>query len=122
MTVKDILSWTEEPIRKPLTCLTDKTLKKDAVESFRLLQIYMGDRKARQGMTVNSVALDIAGLGYSKPAIRDEIYVQLCKQTTDNPKKESLRRGWELMAICLSFFPPSTTFSSCLYGYISKVR
>jgi Rho GTPase-activating protein 39 len=52
-------------------------LKKDAVESFKLVQIYMGDRKAKQGMTVNSVALDIATLGYQKVAIRDEIYVQV---------------------------------------------
>jgi hypothetical protein len=122
LSVKDILSWTEEPIRKPLTCVAEKTMKKDAVESFKLVQIYMGDRKARQGMTVNSVALDIATLGYSKVPIRDEIYVQLCKQTTDNPKKESLRRGWELTAICLSFFPPSPTFSSCLHAYICKHR
>jgi hypothetical protein len=122
LSVKDILSWTEEPIRKPLTCIAEKSLKKEAVESFRLVQIYMGDRKARQGMTVNSVALDIATLGYQKVPIRDEVYVQLCKQTTDNPKKESLRRGWELIAICLSFFPPSPAFSSCLHGYISKHR
>jgi hypothetical protein len=77
LSVKDILSWTEEPIRKPLTCISEKSLKKDAVESFKLVQIYMGDRKAKQGMTVNSVALDIATLGYQKVAIRDEIYVQV---------------------------------------------
>lgn len=122
LSVKDILSWSEEPIRKPLTCVAEKSLKKDAVEAFKLVQIYMGDRKAKQSMTVNSVALDIATLGYQKVPIRDEIYVQLCKQTTDNPKKESLRRGWELTAICLSFFPPSSTFSSCLHAYISKHR
>ena len=116
MTVKDILAWTQEPIGKPLTCLADKTSKKEAIEVFRSVQIYMSDRKAKQGMTINSVALDITSLGYSRAPLRDEIFVQLCKQTTDNPKKESLRRGWELLAICLAFFPPSTTFSPCLQG------
>ena len=116
LSVKDILSWTQEPIRKPLTCLADKTSKKEAVEVFRLVQIYMSDRKAKQGMTINSVALDITSLGYGRVPLRDEIFVQLCKQTTDNPKKESLRRGWELLAISLAFFPPSTTFSPCLQG------
>ena len=62
-----------------------------------MVQIYMSDRKAKVGMTINSVASDIAGEGYSKTAIRDEIYIQLCKQTSDNPRRESLRRGWELM-------------------------
>ena len=118
MTVKDILSWTQEPISKPLTCLADKTSKKEAIEVFRWVQIYMSDRKAKQGMTINSVALDITTLGYGRVPLRDEIFVQLCKQTTDNPKKESLRRGWELLAICLAFFPPSITFSPCLQGII----
>ncbi|XP_020612664.1 uncharacterized protein LOC110051032 [Orbicella faveolata] len=34
--------------------------------------------------------------------------------------RESLRCGWELMAICLSLFPPSTKFYSYLDGYINK--
>ena len=34
--------------------------------------------------------------------------------------RESLQRGWELLAMCLHFFPPSTRFYSYLEGYISK--
>ena len=100
--------------------VTDKTSKKEAIEVFRWVQIYMSDRKAKQGMTINSVALDITSLGYARSPLRDEIFVQLCKQTTENPKKESLRRGWELLAICLAFFPPSTTFAPCLQGTSCK--
>ena len=124
LSIKAILSWTTEAINKPLTCLPtdEKAAKKEAVLAFRLIQIYMGDRKAKPGMTINSVALDITTLGYNKPSLRDEIFVQLCKQTTDNPKKDSLRRGWELMAICLAFFPPSATFGPFLQGYIAKHR
>jgi len=33
---------------------------------------------------------------------------------------ESLLRGWELLSICLSFFPPSLRFQSCLDGYICR--
>jgi len=123
LTVRDILSHTKEPIRKPLTCLTDKAAKREAVEVFRLAQIYMGDRRARHGMTVNSVALDVVGRGFSSPAIRDELFVQLCKQTTENSGgRESLRRGWELMAICLTFFPPSSAFAPALASYIARHR
>ena len=34
--------------------------------------------------------------------------------------RESLRSGWELMAICLALFPPSTKFYSYLDGYLNK--
>ena len=34
--------------------------------------------------------------------------------------RESLRCGWELMAICLALFPPSTKFHCYLEGYINK--
>ncbi len=123
LSVKAILTWTTESISKPLTCVSsEKVAKKEAVQAFRLIQIYMGDRKAKPGMTINSVAMDVCHLGYGRPSLRDEIYVQLAKQTTDNPKKDSLRRGWELMAICLAFFPPSATFGPFLQGYIVKHR
>ena len=123
MTVKDILTHTKEPIRKPLTCVRDKAAKKESIEVFKLVQIYMGDRRARQGMTINSVALEITNKGYSMSALRDELYVQLCKQTTENANsRESLRRGWELMAICLSFFPPSPAFVPALSAYIQRHR
>ncbi|KAK6640085.1 hypothetical protein RUM43_008362 [Polyplax serrata] len=120
--VRDMLSWSKDAIRKPMLVLADKALKKDACELFKLVQIYMSDRKAKIGMTLNSVALEICNLGYSKPFLRDELYIQICRQTTENPRRESLRRGWELMAICLNFFPPSAKFQTYLEGYMNRHR
>src|SRR5688572_13340851 len=84
--------------------------------------MYMGDRKAKTGMTLDTVALDITTRGWSKQVLRDELYIQLCRQTTDNPRRDSLRRGWELMAICLAFFPPSVKFQPYLEGYVNRHR
>jgi Rho GTPase-activating protein 39 len=121
--VRDMLSWTGEAITKPMLSLArDKAGKKMAIEQFKLVQIYMGDRKARVGMSLNSVAMDIILQGVANPWVRDELYVQLCRQTTENPKRESLIRGWELMAICLSFVPPSPTFQPALLGYMNRHR
>lgn len=121
--VRDMLSWTGEAITKPMLSLArDKAGKKMAIEQFKLVQIYMGDRKARVGMSLNSVAMDIIQQGVANPWVRDELYVQLCRQTTENPKRESLIRGWELMAICLSFIPPSPTFQPALLGYMNRHR
>lgn len=120
--LRDMLSWSGDPIRKPMIMTTDKSVKKDAREVFKLIQIYMGDRKAKAGMTLDGVALDITTHGWSKPLLRDELYIQTCRQTTDNPRRESLRRGLELLAICLAFFPPSVKFYPYLEGYVNRHR
>lgn len=122
--VRDILSWSKDPIPQPMLVVVDgeKLLKREACNLFRLVQVYMGDRKANVGMTLDSVAMDIVNTAFSKPPLRDELYVQICRQTTENPRKESLRRGWELMAVCLAFVPPSTTFEPYLEGYMNRHR
>ncbi|GFR02081.1 rho GTPase-activating protein 39 [Trichonephila clavata] len=118
--LQDMLSWSKDPIRKPMITTTDKSLKRDACEVFKLIQTYMLDHKAKNGQTYEAVVLDIATRGWSKPALRDELYIQICRQTTENPKRESLVLGWELMAVCLTFFPPSIKFQPYLEGYIKK--
>ncbi|KAF2366059.1 MyTH4 domain [Trinorchestia longiramus] len=118
--VMELISWTKSGIRKPLTAMVDKGRNNAACDMFRLVQVYMGDRKAKPGMTLNSVALDIVSLAYTSPCLRDELFVQLCKQTTDNQKNDSLKRGWELLAVALQFFPPSETLAPHLGFYIER--
>ena len=65
-----------------------KLTKKEAPEVFKLIQTYMGDRKVgRDGSTSNTVALDIIHKGWSVAELRDEIFIQLCRQTTRNPRE-----------------------------------
>ncbi|CAF3677552.1 unnamed protein product [Rotaria socialis] len=118
LTQDDLLSWSKEPITKPLLRTMDKVLKKEAPEIFKLIQTYMGDKKSKQIASLNT-CLELTTKGWSLPTIRDELYLQLIKQTSYNINAESLQRGWELMAVCLSFFPPSSKFQSLLEKYIS---
>ncbi|XP_066904211.1 rho GTPase-activating protein 39 isoform X1 [Halyomorpha halys] len=120
--VRELLSWSKDPIRKPMLVLSDKALKKEATEVFKMVQTYMGDRKGKQGSSPDAVLLDICLLAHAKAALRDELYIQICRQTTENPRKDSLRKGWELMAICLYFFPPSPKFQAYLEGYMNRHR
>jgi hypothetical protein len=57
----------------------------------------------------------------SPEALRDEIYSQLCKQTTNNPNEESETRGWCLISLCTGSFPPSAAFLPYLQHYIRDV-
>ncbi|XP_047985920.1 rho GTPase-activating protein 39 isoform X2 [Leguminivora glycinivorella] len=121
--VRDMLSWTSSGISAPMVGADwDKAHKKAATDLFRLVQIYMGDRKARPGMTLNSVAQDLLHATFANEKLRDELYVQLCRQTTENPLRDSLLRGWELLAVCLAFVPPSPAFQPALTNYVNRHR
>ena len=58
--------------------------------------------------------LSILPQNHHRTAVRDEIYCQIVKQLIDNPGKSSVARGWNLMALCLSTFPPSDEFENFL--------
>ncbi|GLV32627.1 Rho GTPase activating protein at 93B [Carabus blaptoides fortunei] len=121
--VRDMLSWSSRAITRPmLATARGKQHAKTAIDMFRLVQVYMGDRKARPGTSLNSVLIEILAAAFGQPALRDELYVQLCRQTTENPSRESLLRGWELLTIALSFVPPSITFQPALLGYLNRHR
>jgi myosin-7 len=49
-----------------------------------------------------------------RPELRDEVYCQLVRQTTNNPKPDQQQRGWELLALCSISFPPG----KMLYKYL----
>ncbi|KAL2082104.1 hypothetical protein ACEWY4_021922 [Coilia grayii] len=62
----------------------------------------------------------IVGYALSRPAIRDEILCQICKQLTGNSSASSCKRGWVLMAICLGIFPPTQDLMRYLRNFIRR--
>lgn len=76
----------QDPITKPMLRTNDKNTKKEAVEMFKLIQMYMGDRKTK--LTQSQLALEITSKGWTMgPDLRDEIFIQICRQTTENKKE-----------------------------------
>lgn len=59
VSIANMLAWSSEPIKKPMIVTTDRTVKRDAVEIFKLVQTYMGDRRSKADPL--SVALEVCG-------------------------------------------------------------
>ena len=79
-----MFSCVKDVIQKPMIRTSSKVVKKLAAETFRSIQAYMGDRKTKD-ISCMEIALDVAVRGWSIVDLRDEIYIQLCRQTTKNP-------------------------------------
>lgn len=118
VSIANMLSWNRGSIKKPMLVTSNRTVRKEACEMFKLVQAYMGDRPSR--LDRRHSALLIVTKCWDMPGLRDELYVQLVRQTTGNASPRSLAAGWELMAVSLAFFAPSPKFRCYLEGYIQR--
>ena len=75
----------QEPIKQPMIMTRDKQRRKEACDMFKLVLQYMGDKKSKV-KDVNQLALDITTQAWTNKGLRDEIYIQLCRQTSGNDK------------------------------------
>jgi hypothetical protein len=56
--------------------------------------------------------------GLETPEIVDEIYLQIMKHLTCNPRPESAHRGWQVMCMAVGTFPPSRDLEDYLLNFI----
>ncbi|POM58280.1 Myosin-like protein [Phytophthora palmivora] len=109
------LCWESRAISQSLSVLdensdevpalaTSATAGQMALSINRCILGYMRDRIV---FYREMLAQYILQIGLMKPSLVDEIYLQLMKQLTKNPKRDSSIRGWSLFAMCATSFPPS---------------
>ena len=94
---------------------------------FQDIKLYMGDRNPRRSskgteppFDPDTTAVGIICMSQNFPTLRDELYLQLCKQTNKTKEVDSMRRGWELMAICLNFIPPTPCLKPLLQEHFTE--
>ena len=83
----------------------------------------MGDTRSGKNLTQKErlkKAVELTYTAWQKKSYRDEFFMQVIKQTTNNKKPKSLEWGWKLMSAYLYYFPPTIRFQSYLEGYLYK--
>ena len=108
------LSYQKALIPKSIIEL-DKDHNKMALGIHKSLLGYCGEHLMSFPATL---AQDILIKGLEQPAVVDEIYIQLCKHLTENPKPESVGRAWQLMCLAVGTFPPSSDFEYYLLNFL----
>ncbi|KAI8061754.1 hypothetical protein BC940DRAFT_370513 [Gongronella butleri] len=117
----EMLQWTKDSIKKPLIMMNND-LYKDVIKCFKLIQMIMGDRpKARHATEIDNYQT-ILNFGITKGQMRDEIYVQVCKQLHNNPSIASVKKGWEILCVISVTFPPSKNLENYLTHFVKEQR
>lgn len=113
-----LLSFKKSLIKKALL-KKNRDLDQECVQAFKNIMSYMGDRNSSKPPMLHARKLIWNALQH--PAqMRDEVYLQICKQTNSNPSLPSNIKGWELMLFCLSCFPPSRHLKKFLLSYFES--
>uniref|UniRef100_G1PV29 Unconventional myosin-VIIa n=1 Tax=Myotis lucifugus TaxID=59463 RepID=G1PV29_MYOLU len=102
-------SHTREPLKQALLkkILGSEELSQEACMAFIAMLKYMGDYPSKRMRSVNELTDQIFEGALKAEPLKDEVYVQILKQLTDNHIRYSEERGWELLWLCTGLFPPS---------------
>ncbi|XP_021936981.1 unconventional myosin-XV-like isoform X4 [Zootermopsis nevadensis] len=107
-----------EPIKTPFLAKSKDMDYQDSLALFKLILRFMNDNNL-SGKKEIALGDYIVNKGIVNEKLRDEVLCQLCNQTWNNDNDANNERGWQLMANCLSVFPPSKTLYKYLLKYVS---
>lgn len=121
LTIEDMLCFQKDPIPTSLLKLNGD-LASRATKLFQMILKYMGVDSSSLSLEDR---VELVGKLYKqslkRSELRDELFVQISKQTRNNPEREYLMKSWELMYLCVSCMPPSKDVGGYLSEYTHNV-
>ncbi|GAB2282924.1 Kinesin-like protein KIN-14E, variant 2 [Dionaea muscipula] len=124
-TFVDMLCFQKDPIPTSLLKLSSD-LVSQARKLFQRILKYMGvDSSDRVTPISLDERVELVGKLYKhalkRSELRDELFIQISKQTRNNPDRQYLIKAWELMYLCSSCMPPSKEIGRYLFKYVENV-
>ncbi|KAG1745441.1 uncharacterized protein EDB91DRAFT_1246316 [Suillus paluster] len=137
--VAQMMTWQKAPLSSPLLTL-NRSLKNDAVRIFKVIQHIMGDREREKSagipvhngsahsLTGGSVGLLEEerwllgeGLGSWGAKRRDILPVdEAAQRESQSCFRESVFKGWQMLCVLLTAFPPSKNFETYLRSFMQQ--
>lgn len=111
----------QEIIKKALLKMSSKELEATAIQCFRNITGFMGDRSSGKEDAGHAEKLLKTCL-HAPVELRDEVFCQIIKQTTNNPSAESVLKGWQLIGVVAGAFAPGDDFKPYLMSYCDAHR
>ncbi|XP_078443913.1 kinesin-like calmodulin-binding protein (ZWICHEL) [Wolffia australiana] len=124
-TFEDMMYFQKDPIPTSLLKISGDLVSR-SVKLFQSILKYMGIDPSDK-ITLLSIEdrVELVGKIYKdslkRPELRDELFIQISKQTRNNPDGICLAKAWELMYLCASSMPPTKEIGAYLSEYIHNV-
>merc|ERR1712018_20679 len=95
-------------------------LNKIALECFAGIMRFMGDLPLLKNQMDVDCAQMVLSYCYKHEEMKDEVYCQIMKQTTNNKSEvlESAQKGWRLFSIIAAYFTCSDQLKPSLFKYL----
>eukprot|EP00798_Chlamydomonas_sp_ICE-L_P009527 gene9527-12466_t len=120
-TLEDLLTFSSEPIPTSLLKLSGDHVSR-AVKMFSGILKYQGETGEKLDTPQKiDIAQKLLHQGLKRPELKDELYMQLVKQTHGDPTENSRLKAWELLQLVAATMPPSKDFVGLVSEYIHGV-
>ncbi|KAH1113253.1 hypothetical protein J1N35_006631 [Gossypium stocksii] len=124
-TFEDMLCFQKDPIPTSLLKINSDLVNR-ATKMFHMILKYMGVDSSERVTSVGfdervELVLKLYKQTLKRAELRDELFVQISKQTRSNPDRQNLIKAWELMYLCASSMPPSKDIGGYLSEYVHNV-